>query len=110
MTNRRFTEQRGLLDNVIRSVRMDWDQPRSLYLSGPCGIEASADCAGIRQRINELADASPAFEAVARRREAKAAAADEERHPVTARDNYVMAAIRWGPRSGPSTRRMLRTG
>ena len=101
MTTRRFTEQRGLLDNVIRSVRMDWDQPRSLYLSGPCGIEASADCAGIRQRITKLADASPAFEAVARRREAKAAAADEERHPVTARDNYFMAAIRWGASQWP---------
>ena len=101
MTTRRFTEQRWLLDNVIRSVGMDWDQPRSLYLSGPCGIEASADCAGIRQRITELADASPAFEAVARRREAKAAAAEEERYPVTARDNYFMAAIHWGAAQWP---------
>jgi dienelactone hydrolase len=101
MTTRRYTEQRWLLDNVIRSVGMDWDQPRSLYLSGPCGVEANADFAGIRQRITKLADASPAFEAVARRREAKAAAAEEERHVVTARDNYFMAAIHWGAAQWP---------
>jgi len=27
---RRWTEQRWLLDNTIRSVGMDWDQPRSI--------------------------------------------------------------------------------
>ena len=63
---RRWTEQRWLLDNTIRSVGMDWDQPRSIYLSAPCGPEASAGFAGLRQRITKLADASPAFEAVAR--------------------------------------------
>jgi len=64
---RRWTEQRWLLDNTIRAVGMDWDQPRSIYLSVPCGPEANADFAAIRQRITKLADASPTFEAVARR-------------------------------------------
>src|SRR5438477_438202 len=39
---RRWTEQRWLLDNTIRSVGMDWDQPRSVYLSAPCGPQAAA--------------------------------------------------------------------
>jgi dienelactone hydrolase len=98
---RRFTEQRWLLDNVIRSLGMDWDQPRSLYLSAPCGPEAGADFAGLRQRITKLADASPAFEAVARRREAKAEAAADESHLVTARENYFMASIHWGAAQWP---------
>jgi dienelactone hydrolase len=101
MTTRRFTEQRWLLDNIIRSVGMDWDQPRSLYLSAPCGVEANADFAGLRQRITRLADASPAFEAVARRREGKAEAAEHDKHLVTARDNYFMAAIHWGAAQWP---------
>jgi dienelactone hydrolase len=101
MVTRRFTEQRWLLDNTIRSVGMDWDQPRSLYLSGPCGVEANADFAGLRQRITRLADASPAFEAVARRRAAKAEAAEHDKHLVTARDNYFMAAIHWGAAQWP---------
>src|SRR5262245_63870373 len=86
-STRRFREQRWLLDNTIRSVGMDWDQPRSMYLSSPCGPEANADFAALRQRITKLADASPAFEAVARRREAKAQAAEKDGATITARDN-----------------------
>jgi len=98
---RRWTEQRWLLDNTIRSVGLDWDQPRSIYLSTPCGPEANADFAAIRQRITKLADASPAFEAVARRREARARAAEESQDFVTARENYFMASIHWGAAQWP---------
>jgi len=97
----RFSDQRWLLDNIIRANGIDWDQPRSLYLSGPCGIEANADFAGIRERVKKMADIGPAFEAVARRREAKARAAEEVDHKVTARDNYFMAAIHWGAAQWP---------
>src|SRR5438067_5535791 len=98
---RRFEEQRWLLDNIIRANGIDWDQPRSLYLSGPCGSEANADFAGIRDRVKKMGDIGPAFEAVARRREAKAKAAEEARRTVTARDNYFMAAVHWGAAQWP---------
>ena len=98
---RRFAAQRWLLDNTIRSVGMDWDQPRSIYLSAPCGPEASADFAQIRARLTKLADASPAFEAVARRREAKAQAAEKTDDSVTARESYFMAAIHWAAAQWP---------
>src|SRR5213078_4243025 len=92
----RWTEQRWALDNVIRAVGIDWDQPRSFYLNAACGIEASADFAAIRERVKKHADIEPAFAATARRREAKARAAEADGSPVTARDNYFMAAIHWG--------------
>jgi len=98
---RRWTEQRWLLDNTIRAVGMDWDQPRSMYLSAPCGPEAGADFALIRQRITKLADASPVFEAVARRRQARAEAAEQNGDLVTARENYFMAAVHWGAAQWP---------
>ena len=98
---RRFEEQRWLIDNIIRANGIDWDQPRSLYLAGPCGNEANADFAGIRERVKKRADIGPAFEAVARRREAKANAAEEAGHKVTARDNYFMAAVHWGAAQWP---------
>src|SRR5438477_10115425 len=90
--SRRWVEQRWLIDNVIRANGIDWDQPRSIYLSAPCGVEANADFAAIRGRVQKLADCAPAFEATARRREAKARAAEEANALVTARDNYFMAA------------------
>jgi dienelactone hydrolase len=98
---RRFNDQRWVLDNIIRANGIDWDQPRSLYLSGPCGVEANADFAGIRERVKKMADIGPAFEAVASRREAKAKAAEDADHKVAARDNYFMAAIHWAAAQWP---------
>ncbi len=98
---RRWVEQRWVLDNVIRSVGMDWDQPRSAYIAGPCGAEANSDMAAIRQRIQKYADASPAFEAAARRREAKAKAAEETDEQVTARENYCIATMFWAAAQWP---------
>jgi dienelactone hydrolase len=95
-TVKRWSEQRWLLDNIIRANGIDWDQPRSLYLSAPCGVEANADFAAIRARVQKMADIGAAFEATAKRREAKARAAEEEGSLVTARDNYYMASIHWG--------------
>src|SRR5262245_31758246 len=98
---RRFDEQRWLIDNVIRANGIDWDQPRSIYIQTPCGLESNADFAGIRERVKKMADIGPAFEAVARRREAKATAAEKADNPVTARDNYFMAAVHWGAAQWP---------
>ena len=53
---RRWTEQRWLLDSTIRSVGMDWDQPRSVYLAAPCGPGAAGDFMALRQRIQKYAD------------------------------------------------------
>jgi dienelactone hydrolase len=98
---KRWSEQRWLIDNIIRANGIDWDQPRSLYISAPCGVEANADFAGIRERVKKMADIGPAFEAVARRREAKAKAAEDAGLTVTARDNYFMAALHWGAAQWP---------
>lgn len=93
---RRWDDQRWLLDNVILANGIDWDQPRSQYLNAPCGIEANADFALIRSKVRKFADFGPAFEATAKRREAKAKHALAAGHKVTARDNFFMAAIHWG--------------
>jgi len=47
---KRFSEQNWTIDNIIRANGIDWDQPRSIYLSAPCGVEANADFAAIRTR------------------------------------------------------------
>jgi dienelactone hydrolase len=98
---RRWDDQRWLLDNVIWANGIDWDQPRSQYLNAPCGVEANADFAIIRDGVKKFADIAPAFEATARRREAKAREAEQEGHTVTARDNFFMAAIHWGAAMWP---------
>ena len=100
-TTRRYTEQRWALDNIIRANGIDWDQPRSFYLSAPCGVEANADFAAIRARVQKMADIGPAFESTAKRREARAQAAEADGNPITARDNWYMAAIHYGAAEWP---------
>jgi hypothetical protein len=68
-TTKRFAEQRWTLDNLIRANGIDWDQPRSIYLSSPCGVEANADFAAVHARVQKMADIGPAFESTAKRRE-----------------------------------------
>lgn len=98
---KRFSQQRWALDNVIKANGIDWDQPRSVYLSAPCGVEASADFAAIRGRVQKMADIGPAFESTARRREGVAKAAEAAGSAVTARDNWYMAAILYGAAEWP---------
>ena len=98
---RRWVAQRWLIDNIIRSVGIDWDQPRTVSYNAPCGPEANADFAGIRERVKKYADIAPAFASVARRREAKARAAEEAGELVTARQNYFMAAVHWAAAQWP---------
>lgn len=97
----RWTEQRWLLDNIIRSVGIDWDQPRTITYNTPCGPEANADFAGIRERVKKYADISPTFEAAARRREVKALAAEDAGELVTARNNFFYAAILYAASQWP---------
>ena len=52
-TTKRFSAQRWALDNIVRANGIDWDQPRSIYLSAPCGVEANADFAAIRARVQK---------------------------------------------------------
>jgi dienelactone hydrolase len=98
---RRWTEQRWALDNLIRANGIDWDQPRTAGLISACGPESQGDVAGIRNRVQKFADITPAFEAVARRREAIAHAADEAKNQITARDSYFMAAQYWASAQWP---------
>src|SRR5580692_13188473 len=100
-TTKRFSEQNWTIDNIIRANGIDWDQPRSIYLSAPCGVEANADFAAIRARVQKMADIGPAFESTAKRREGKARAAEADGDKITARDNWFMAAIHYGAAEWP---------
>lgn len=98
---KRWREQRWLIDNIIQANGMDWDQPRSNYIAGPGGVESNVDMIAIRARIRKYADAAPAFEAAARRREARAVESERDGNLVSARENYFIAATQWGAAQWP---------
>lgn len=92
---RRWDEQRWLIDNTIRAVGVEWDQPRLGNYATACGPLAAGDIAAIRQRVQKYADINPVFEAAARRRETVAREAEADGHAITARDNYFIASVFW---------------
>jgi dienelactone hydrolase len=92
---RRFNEQRWALDNIIQANGIDWDQGRTGGLIRACGASVVGDMATLRQRVKKFADIAPAFESLARRREAMAKEAEQEGETFEARDNYYIAAQYW---------------
>jgi dienelactone hydrolase len=100
-TTRRWEQQRWLLDAVIRTVGVDWDQGRSFYLQAPCGPDAFPDFQGIRARVQRFDDITREFTRAAERRERMAGAAEAAGHMVTARDNFYTASILYGGAQWP---------
>ena len=89
----RFRNQRWLLDNIIRTVGIDWDQGRTSRLLSNIGMTANGDVTQVRSRITKFKDIPREFEKIARRREEMARQAEERASRVTARNNYFMAAL-----------------
>lgn len=92
---RRFDEQRWVLDNVIQANGIDWDQPHRAVLLSSCGLGVMNDVNALNARVKKLADITPAFEGLAKKREALAATAEENGDPVAMRDHSYIAAVHW---------------
>ena len=71
------------------------NQGRTPGLIRYCGAAVVGDMAVLRQRVKKYADIAPAFEALAKSREQKAVAAEQEGETFEARDNYFIAAQYW---------------
>ena len=93
---KRWQEQRWILDNIIRTVGIEWDQPRIAYTAGPCGPEANFDFNLVRQRVTKLSDMPREFAAAARRRQGIAEQYEKEGRFASARESYFIASLLWG--------------
>ncbi len=98
---KRWQDQRWLLDVVVQTVGIEWDQRRIGYTLGPCGPEAAPDFNGARARIKRFNDASREFRRAAQRREARARQHEAEGHPVAAGESYFIAALLYGSAQWP---------
>ncbi|HEY9472317.1 MAG TPA: alpha/beta fold hydrolase [Mycobacteriales bacterium] len=92
---RRWHEQRWLIDSILRTDGLEWDQPRVGYTLRPMGVDALGDFDLARQRITKFADIVPVFVELAERRQRIAEQAEREGRLVTARENYFYAALHY---------------
>jgi fermentation-respiration switch protein FrsA (DUF1100 family) len=101
MRMKRWHEQRWLLDTVIRTVGVEWDQPRIAYMAAPAGPEAGVDFRLVAERIRKAADIDREFAKAAERREKRAEAYEKEGRPVAARESWLIASLLWASARWP---------
>ncbi len=98
---KRWGEQRWILDAVIATIGVEWDQARLAYMSAPGGMEAVAEFRRVGAQIKKAADIDRAFVKAARFREAKAAAYEEQGRLVSAGEQYFIAQLLWATARWP---------
>lgn len=98
---KRWQEQRWILDNIVKTVGVEWDQNRIGYTLGPCGPGATFDFMGVRNRIQKFSDISREFGRAAARREGMARQFEEEGRTVAARESFFIASLLYGSAQWP---------
>lgn len=89
---KRWREQRWLLDQVIQTRGLDWDQGRTGKILRNCGPGVEADMREIGRRVQKFTDIPREFSRAAERREELAREAEKAGHEVEAREHYFVAA------------------
>jgi alpha-beta hydrolase superfamily lysophospholipase len=89
---KRWREQRWLLDQVIQTRGIDWDQGRNGKILRNCGHGVQADLQEVCRRIQKFVDVPREFSRAAARREEQARAAEADGHLLEAREHYYIAA------------------
>jgi pimeloyl-ACP methyl ester carboxylesterase len=98
---RRFHEQRWVLDAVIRTIGIEWDQARIASKSRPLGAELEAEMRAVARRIRKFDDFHREFAAQARKREERARRYETEGRTVAAREAYLAASLLWSTACWP---------
>jgi dipeptidyl aminopeptidase/acylaminoacyl peptidase len=98
---KRWEEQRWILDAVIGTVGVEWDQPRIAYMSAPAAPGSVPEFRATAARIKKVSDFVREFANTARRREAKALAYEEAGRTIAARESYMTASLLWATARWP---------
>lgn len=96
MGAKRFHAQKWLLDVVISSVGLDWDQLRMAVTVAPSGFEGLGDWSVIASRVRRFDEITPGFAEGAERRQARATQALAQGDLITARESFLIASIYYG--------------
>ena len=98
---RRWHEQRWMIDSVLRTDGLEWDQPRVSYTLRPMGVDATVDFHAAKSRIHKFADITPVFTDLARRRQRLGEQAVKDGRTVAAREHYFYAALLYATAEWP---------
>ena len=89
---RRWREQRWILDQVIQTRGIDWDQGRTGKIVRNCGPGVEPDLTEICRRVQKFVDIPREFSRGAERRREQGRSAEAAGKLSEARDHYYIAA------------------
>ena len=89
---KRWREQRWILDQVIQTRGIDWDQGRTGKIIRNCGPGVEPDLAEVCSRIKKFVDIPREFSQAAARREEQGRQAEAADKLADARNHYYIAA------------------
>ena len=89
---KRWREQRWILDQVIQTRGIDWDQGRTGKILRNCGAGVQSDLQEVCRRIQKFVDIPREFSRAAARREQQGREAEAAGHFAEARDHYYIAS------------------
>ncbi|MBM4297492.1 MAG: hypothetical protein FJ143_07100, partial [Deltaproteobacteria bacterium] len=89
---KRWREQRWILDQVIQTRGIDWDQARTGKIIRNCGPGVEKDLNDLCSRIKKFVDIPREFSQAAARREQMARAAEAADKLTEAREHYYIAS------------------
>lgn len=89
---KRWREQRWILDQIIQTRGIDWDQGRTGKIIRNCGPGVEKDLTEVCDRIKKFVDIPREFSRAAARREEQGRGAEAAGKSAEARDHYYIAA------------------
>lgn len=98
---KRWRDQRWILDAVVRTIGIEWDQARISSKARPIGAEAEAEFRAVANRIRKYDDIHREFAAQARKRETRAMVFEKEGRTVAAREAWLTASLLWSTACWP---------
>ena len=97
----RWSQQRWLLDTVVETIGIEWDQERLAHYSAPAGAGAAAVFCAAGARIKKFSDAHREFAAAGRRIRERAEGYEAEGRLVPARESFLTASLLWAAARWP---------
>jgi len=89
---KRWREQRWLLDQIIQTRGIDWDQGRTGKIIRNCGPSVEKDLADVCRKIQKFVDIPREFSQAAARREEQGRQAEASGKLTEAREHYYIAS------------------
>lgn len=98
---KRFSEQRWILDNIIRTVGVTWNQGDLDYALFPCGIGALGDFLGVEKSVKKYDDIAREYGKAAMRRQHHGEEQEKQGYLVAARESFYIASVLYGQAQWP---------